>query len=226
MKTQISNSRRKFIGNLAATATLTGLAGPVFAETNTNPRVATASVLGSDKWFKKIKGSHRVVYDAPEPHMGFPIIWSWAFLYTNNQTGTEDNDMTSMVVLRHNAIPFAMKDKLWQKYKFGETFHITDNNTGAPAIRNLYYMPKEGDFPIPGIDGIKTQQDRGAMFCVCDLALTVYSSMAAQKMEADPDEVKEEWVAGVLPGIQIVPSGVWALGRAQEYNCGYIYAGG
>jgi len=32
-------------------------------------------------------------------------------------------------------------------------------------------------------------------------------------------------VNGVLPDIQIVPSGVWALGRAQEKGCGYIFAG-
>ena len=41
-----------------------------------------------------------------------------------------------------------------------------------------------------------------------------------------PEEVKEEWVSGVLPGIQIVPSGIWALSRAQKKDCGYIYAGG
>jgi len=29
----------------------------------------------------------------------------------------------------------------------------------------------------------------------------------------------------VLPDIQIVPSGVWALGRAQQKGCGYIFAG-
>ena len=45
-------------------------------------------------------------------------------------------------------------------------------------------------------------------------------------MNLDAAEVKAEWIAGVHPGIQVVPSGVWALGRAQELGCGYIYAGG
>jgi intracellular sulfur oxidation DsrE/DsrF family protein len=31
--------------------------------------------------------------------------------------------------------------------------------------------------------------------------------------------------AGLLPGIQIVPSGVWAVGRAQEHGCQYCFAG-
>jgi intracellular sulfur oxidation DsrE/DsrF family protein len=134
--------------------------------------------------------------------------------------------MTGVCVLRHNAIPLAMNDKMWTKYKFGEMFGVNDKATNAPSLRNPYYEPKEGDMPMPGIDGIKKMQERGAMFCVCDLALTVYSGFAAKSMDLDPVAVKNEWVAGVHPDIQIVPSGVWALGRAQELDCGYIYAGG
>lgn len=218
------NSRRNFIGKLAATAGVTSLAGPLLA--NSISPSPSKMLNEADAWFKKVKGSHRVVYDATEPHMGFPFIWSWAFYMTNNQTGTSDNDMTAVVVLRHNAIPFAMEDKLWKKYKFGETFKITDNSTKAAAERNLYYEPKEGDYPLPGIDGIKALQDRGAMICVCDLALSVYSAGTAQATNQKPEDVKKEWIDGVLPGIQVVPSGVWALGRAQEQNCPYIYAGG
>ncbi|UCS92858.1 Tat (twin-arginine translocation) pathway signal sequence containing protein [Echinicola marina] len=218
-------SRRKFLGTLATTATLSSVAVPLMGQpipTPNNPLL----FKDADEWFKEVKGKHRVVYDAPEPHKGFPFIWSWAFYLTNNQTGTPDEDMTAVIVLRHNAIPFAMKNELWEKYKFGETFGITDNTTGAAAIRNPYYQPTDGDYPMPGIDGVERQIERGVMVCVCDLAITVYSSMMAQKMEMDPEKVKEEWVAGVLPHIQVVPSGVWALGRAQEHKCGYIYAGG
>lgn len=217
-------SRRKFLGTMAtATAALGAIPGCLEATTPQDP----ALMPDSDEWFKAgMKGTHRIAYDAPEPHNAFPIIWTWAYYMTNNQTGTEDNDMTAVCVLRHNAIPFSMKDELWAKYNFGEVFNIQDNTTQAPAVRNPYYEPGEGDYPMPGIDGIKALQDRGAMFCVCDLALTVYSMNIANGMNLNPDEVKAEWVAGVHPGIQIVPSGVWALGRAQEHGAGYIYAGG
>jgi intracellular sulfur oxidation DsrE/DsrF family protein len=30
----------------------------------------------------------------------------------------------------------------------------------------------------------------------------------------------------VHPGIQVVPSGVWALERAQKHGCAYVFAGG
>jgi len=180
----------------------------------------------AEAWFRKIKGEHRIVYDASEPHNGFPMIWSWVYYKTNNESGVSDDNATAVVVLRHNAIPFAMEDRLWETYKLGEVFKINDNNTGAASLRNPYWMPGEKDYPMPGIDGIKQLMDRGALFCVCNMAISVYSGMVAQKMERDPEEVKNDWLSGVLPGIQVVPSGVWAISRAQKNGCAYCYAGG
>jgi len=216
-------SRREFVGTLSASAA-TLLAG--ITTTSFAAPADTRLVADAEDWFKKVKGKHRIIYDAPEPHAGFPIIWSWAFYQTNNQTGSADTDLTAVVVLRHNGIPIAMEDKLWEKYKFGEVFKIDDNNTKAPAVRNPYFDPQGADFPLPGIDGVKKLQARGAMFCVCDLALTVYSGFVAKSMNQNPEEVKKDWVAGLLPGVQVVPSGVWAVGRAQEKGCGYCYTGG
>jgi intracellular sulfur oxidation DsrE/DsrF family protein len=216
-------SRREFVGTLSASAAtlLAGITTTSFAAPADNRLVADA-----EDWFKKVKGKHRIIYDAPEPHEGFPIIWSWAYYQTNNQTGSPDTELTAVVVLRHNGIPIAMEDRLWEKYKFGEMFKINDNNTKAASVRNPYYDPQGADFPLPGIDGVKKLQARGAMFCVCDLALSVYSGFVAKSMNQNPEDVKKDWIAGLLPGVQVVPSGVWAVGRAQEKGCGYCYAGG
>ncbi len=220
---KMTPTRREFVGTLTAGAT--ALLAGIPALTTAAPFPATG-VADADEWFKKVKGKHKIVYDATEPHDGFPIIWTWVFYQTNNQTGTPDADISAVVVLRHNAIPFAMKDELWTKYKFGETFKVTDKNTGAPAVRNPLFTPQGKDLPMAAIDGIQKLQARGAMFCVCDMALTVYSMFTAQAMGAKPEDVKAEWVAGLHPGIQVVPSGVWAVGRAQEKGCAYCYAGG
>jgi intracellular sulfur oxidation DsrE/DsrF family protein len=40
-----------------------------------------------------------------------------------------------------------------------------------------------------------------------------------------PDAAKKEWLAHIIPGTTVVPSGVLALGRAQEKGCTYCYAG-
>lgn len=222
MKNKLS-SRRTFVGTLAAGASGL-LAVPVTGLAHSNNHPAASGE--ADAWFSKVKGSHRIVYDATEPHDGFPIIWAWVFYKTNNDTGSPDNDMTAMVVLRHNAIPFAFEDRLWSKYKLGEFFKIKDNNSGAPALRNTLYTPQGKDFPLPGIDGIQAMQNRGALFCVCNMAISVYSGFAAQAMGLDAEQVRQDWLSGVLPGVEVVPSGVWAVGRAQEKGCAYCYAGG
>ncbi len=222
---QLNSTRRDFLGAMvlgAAASGISAFANPLEARISAmNPEQMTEQ----ENWFDKIKGSHRVVFDGSTPHHSFPVIWNWAWYYTNNGSGSPDSDLTGMTVLRHDAIAFAMKDSAWEKYKLGEMFDIPDNSKKAAALRNVVYEPREGDMPMPVIEGIKKLQDRGAMFCVCDLALNVYSGMAAQKMGMDATEVYEEWKAAILPDIQIVPSGVWALTRAQEHGCSYIFAG-
>src|SRR6187549_2111465 len=153
-------SRREFVGTLSASAAtlLAGITTTSFAAPADNKLVADA-----EDWFKKVKGKHRIIYDAPEPHEGMPIIWSWAFYQTNNQTGTADTDLTAVVVLRHNGIPLAMEDRLWEKYKFGETFKINDSTTSAPATRNVYYTPTDQMWMANGIQGIKDLQPRGVL---------------------------------------------------------------
>jgi len=224
MKTQTNNSRRQFLGALAlgATAsTLSALTNPIYAKL---PTFEGKTLNDAENWFDNIKGSHRVVYDGSTPHAGFPILWNFAFYLTNNGTGSPDEDITAMSVLRHKGLALSFEDRIWEKYPIGEVFNVLKSD-GSPYKRNPYYEPQEGDFPIPGVDGIKRLQERGAMFCACDLATKVYSGKVAEKMGLDPVEVYNDWVSGVLPGVELVPSGVWALERAQKHGCGYIFAG-
>jgi intracellular sulfur oxidation DsrE/DsrF family protein len=132
-------------------------------------------------------------------------------------------------VLRHAGIPYAFNSEIWAKYNFGEVFKADDPATKKPSVRNPFWKPGKGDFKIPGIGvveiGINELQDSGVMFCVCDAAMTVFSASLAEGMKMDAAEVKKEWIAGLLPGIQVVPSGVWGVGRAQEHGCTYCFVG-
>ncbi|WP_245542659.1 hypothetical protein [Segetibacter koreensis] len=223
-------SRRHFFGTLAtgaaaiSAASLTSLnAG---AETFSNEFYDAED---PDQWFKQIKGKHRIVFDATRPNEMLPFAWPKVFLLTNEKTGTPEKENSVVVVLRHDAIPFAMEDNLWAKYKFGDAFKVTDPVSQASSVRNPFWKPKPGDFKVPGIGnvaiGINELQASGVLFCVCDMAITVHSAVFAEKMNQNAAEIKKEWTAGILPGIQIVPSGVWAVGRAQEQGCAYCFAG-
>ena len=219
--------RRGFLGSLAAGAAALGLAtvtSPfrLSAEPKSNPQ--PSGDAGFDAWLGKIKGKHRQLFDTPESNSGFAFLWSRVYLMTNKQVGAADDDVTAVIVLRHEAIPFAMDHSLWSKYKFGEVFKINDKATNAASVRNTFYQPKAGELMLPDAS-IEELTKSGVLIGVCDIALTVYSSMVAKDMKIDAADCKKDWVAGLLPGIQIVPSGVLAVNRAQEHGCTYCFAG-
>ena len=182
-----------------------------------------------EEWFKSLKGKHRVVFDVTHPNGVAPFAWPRVFLATNEMTGTPINESNVVVVLRHEAIPYALDDKLWSKYKFGEVFKADDPLTKKPSVRNPFMNPKAGDYSLPGVGpvqiGINELQASGVKFCVCEMAMTVYSGVMGEQLKKDAKEIRKEWMDSIIPGIQPVPSGVWALGRAQENGCAYIYAG-
>ncbi len=223
-----STHRRGFLGTLAAGAAaigITSLASPF--RVNSEPKVLFQATGDSDfdMWLGKIKGKHRQIFDTPMPNGGFAFAWSRVFLMTNKGVGVADDDVTAVIVLRHEAIPFGLTHDLWPKYKFGEQFKIDDKATKAPSLRNPFYQPKEGELPLPGMS-IEDLQKSGVLIGICDMALTFYSKFVyAPKMKMDADAIKKDWVAGILPGIQIVPSGVLAVNRAQEHGCTYCFAG-
>ncbi len=139
MKTD--KSRRSFFATLALGVSASAFPMMVkeFENMETLPELKHLETKDADEWFKKIKGSHRIAYDGSTPHAGLPIIWNWAFYKSNNETGSPDSDITAMSVLRHNAIPYALKSEIWNKYKLGEIFEINDNSTGKPSLRNTVY---------------------------------------------------------------------------------------
>jgi intracellular sulfur oxidation DsrE/DsrF family protein len=225
----LSTNRRKFIGTIASGAaamSLAGFAAPL--QSIANNATPVLSEDDPEAWLKKLTGKHKLVFDAAEPNGIFPFAWPRIFLLTNAMTGTPEKDTNVVVVLRHNAIPYAMNNTLWTKYNLGEVFKITDDKTKTTAVRNVFYKPAAGDFAVPGVGnvaiGINELQDSGVIFCVCNMAMTVYSAAIAQQRKLNHEEVYNDFKAAVLPNINVVPSGIWAIGRAQEHGCGYCRA--
>ena len=218
----ITTHRRGFLGTLAATvaAGLTTMT-PLRLEAKPRASSSTAGDASFEAWLNKITGKHKMLFDAPEVNSGMPVVWPRVWLNGNNENyGTKDAENSAVIVLRHGAIPIAMKDELWAKYKLGEVFNVKDGD--APAVKNTF--AKVLPLPLPGT-GLEALLAAGAQVGCCNVALTVYSGMVAQKMGMDAAAVKAEWVAGLIPGVQVVPSGVLAVARAQEKGCVYCFAG-
>lgn len=223
--------RRSFLGTLSAGAAAIGLSllTPSTLKATANTTSNFRDPGDPEKWFDKLKGKHRIVFDVPEPFESplLPFVWPRVFLMTNAATGTPEKECGVVMILRHDAIPYALNNSIWEKYPLGQVFKINDPATNSPQTKNPFWQPAPGTYMAPGVGevaiGINELQESGVMFCVCNAALTVFSNAVAGKMNLKGDDVYKEWVAGVLPGIQIVPSGVWAVNRAQEHGCSYCH---
>ncbi len=221
------SDRRSFLGKLASGAAALGattLIDPARLVGEPSRAASPGNDQSLEAWLGKIKGKHKQVFDCMMPDGGIPLAWARVFQMTNKAVGVADSDCSAVVILRHESIPLAMEDRLWAKYKFGEVFNLKDDGTKAPAVRNMFWKPKSNELPLPGM-AVNELLDSGVLIGVCDMALTVYSQIIGGQMKINADEVKKDWVSGVLPGIEIVPSGVLAINRAQEHGCTYCWAG-
>jgi intracellular sulfur oxidation DsrE/DsrF family protein len=221
---QDSTPRRGFLGRLTAgTIALAGVAA-------IRPRVLEAEPVrdvhaGADEWLNGLNGTYRQFFDAVSVNEGFPFSFAMTFMNTIGEAyKVPDKDINAVVGLRHFAIPLAFNDDIWAKYKLGEMFKVNDPVTKAPAVRNPYAYAKEGELLFPGMAFEKIQA-RGAIFTVCNVALTVLSGMSAGFAGQPKETAKQDWLSGMFKGVNVVPSGVFAVNRAQKKGCTYCYAG-
>ncbi len=221
------NPRRTFITRLiAGTATLglSSVINPLKAIENENNKIMYSPLVSKDPynseaWVEKINGKHKILFDVLKTDSIF-LTFSRNFLDANNEMGVSDSEQNVVVIMRHIGIVLALNDAVWSKYKLGDTFDVKDDATKEPAVRNMYWDPKKSD-SFPSDKSIQSLQKRGVMFAVCESAIDNLSSRIAQLRDLKKSEVKKDFFDGVLPNFQIVPSGVWALGRVQEKGCGY-----
>jgi intracellular sulfur oxidation DsrE/DsrF family protein len=221
---QDSTHRRGFLGRLTAgTVAVMGVAAA-------GPRALDAepvldSHAGVDDWLTGLTGTYRQFFDAVSVNEGFPFSFAMTFMNTIGETyKVSDKDINAVVGLRHFAIPLAFNDSIWAKYKLGEMFKVNDPVTKAPAVRNPYAYAKEGELLFPGM-AFEKLQARGTIFTVCNVALNVLSGMSAGFAGQPKETARQDWVAGMFKGVNIVPSGVFAVNRAQKKGCTYCYAG-
>ena len=117
--------RRAFLGELA-TSVATGagalaLSGVAAAVPDALSAAPVHSASDAEHWLDGLKGKHKQVVDAINVNDGWPLGFAYTFLATlGNDTGG------AVIVLRHFAMPMALQDSLWAKYKIGESLKVID----------------------------------------------------------------------------------------------------
>ena len=203
--------RRGFFGRIAAVSVF-GL----FGLATTAARAEGEKPDGLD-WPGVLKGRHKQVFDVYDINEGSPLGFTINFISPNESA-------TAVLVFRHKGLPYALNSAMWAKYKVGETFKIIDPETKAFAVKNPYFEPKPGV-----LNNAESAIDRliakGAIIGACSMAMRGQSRRLAPNAGVTPEEALKEWHANLLPTVTAVPSGTWAVNRAQEAGCTYCAGG-
>jgi hypothetical protein len=213
----LPHDRRSFISIVAS---LAGLAATRLSASQQPSGPSTAAAGGFDMaWLDQMKGKHKQLYDlgglelSVEPR---PLRFARNFLDTFRDVYRfEYPDINIAVGISGPAFPMNASDRLWAKYKLGERSKITDPMTRQPAVRNIFY-DDGGDVSVKAI------QARGAVFWQCNVALGGVAQQLATAFQMPVAEVRADLIAGLNPGVRLMPSHVMALGLAQERGFTYM----
>ena len=216
--------RREFLERLAGGTAL--LAAGSLAAACAAPAAAPAAAVDDEPWLKPLTGKHKQVFDGAKVNDAFPLMFAAGYLQTMTDAyKLKPGEANAFIVLRHFGTPLGLMDDVWKKYKLGAMLGIMDPATKKPSERNFVWKPKAGDMMNTDASADKMVAMPGVVIGVCHFAVTVLSGMAAKGAGMTPEAALKEWEAGVIPGAMLVPSGVLAVGRAQEHGCTYCFAG-
>jgi intracellular sulfur oxidation DsrE/DsrF family protein len=152
-----------------------------------------------------------VVFNADEIADGAALSYAETFLNDFHQAqATSDAQTRPVIVFRRLGTPIALDDALWERYGIGEDSKVTDNRSNKPATRNIYKKQLE------------ELRRRGLISLVCNIALGNWSAGAARRTNKKVADVLEDARANLIPGTIVVPSGIFALIRAQNAGCAYM----
>jgi intracellular sulfur oxidation DsrE/DsrF family protein len=184
-------------------------------------------------WVDRIRGEHRMVFDSPDITDGLVLVQSRNWLAANAEVyGLRDDQMTAVLVIRHAGVPMVLNDAMWEKYNVAKavadraetTDLLKDPTTGEPTRRNPFINLKPDDrhVLVYGDGGLDRLIARGVVVLACNLALRNMSGSLARQASRPAADVFAEVKANLLPGVTVMPNGIFAVGRAQGAGCGFI----
>ena len=229
MSRKPDTQRRQFIGQLAGgAAALAGLsfAPPLFA--SESPVASKSEGQWDDSWTTKLEGKKlKTVFDAPQVNFALALHQAAAVIDNyRDVAGISEKDLGLVVVIRHRAIPMAFNDSIWEKYNAGVDLKLNDPATGEPAKRNpfLNVAKDEKKGMVGEAQSLKTLHDKGVIFLGCNNAAMGWAYMLAKKAGTKVEDVRAELKANVIPGMILLPTGIFAVVRAQNVGCSYMPA--
>jgi hypothetical protein len=215
--------RRLFLGSVGASALATSVPSQAAAAA---PAGAAAGNTWDLSWADRVTAKHRAVFDSPEFSGGAGLLRAVVWKHQYKEVyGTAPEDMNAVLVLRAEGIWLAMSDAFWKDYEVGEKQGFKRRDTGAFHTANPIASAPAQAKPDAVDNTLPAFLAAGNIVLACNLAFGAVVGLVKKtdKLATD-DEARRKALAGLLPGVILQPSGVFAALRAQEAGCSYILA--
>jgi hypothetical protein len=223
----MTTDRRDFLRQLTlATAAVGGgaIVSPLGAEdlNRAADRFGASSAAWDMSWVDQLqRAQYKAVFDSPTLSDGAAL--DLAAGIQDNFKEVYGSDVARMViVMRQLGQVMAFNDDLWDRYAIGEERKVNDRLTKQPARRNPYLKASPGEPDWAVASKLETLHARGAIFLVCNRASMNWAAGAAEQTKKDVEQVRNDVRNGLVPGATLMPTGVFALVRAQNAGCGYM----
>lgn len=212
------HDRRTFITALGGVAALAAASTADAAQVPAQPAAGSGIDIS---WFDTFKGKHKQVFDLQSFDLSAdtPLRQVVSYLVAHREVNKLEppDDINVAVGISHKAFPMSASDALWEKYALGEQWGIKDPATGKPSVRNLFV-----DGPAAGPATVRALQARGVVFWQCNMALTSIAGELAETTGGKAADIRADLVAGLRPGVRLVPAHTWAVGFVQERGFTYM----
>ena len=223
--TRSTTDRRGFVGAVAALGAGVALGPDTHVQRLFVAEPPAGAQDPSDAWLDRLKGTHRQLFDVPEPEGGTMLRHVRNYLDAWRDTyGVAERDVSVVVTLYARTTPVGLQDEMWAKYQLGAALAITDPTTNASLVRNWFAHPKPGD---PVADGtpessMEALQRRGVVFALCNNALKRWAGRLEKSGMGAAADVHADLVAHALPGVIVVPDVLVTMTKAHERSFGYV----
>ena len=217
--------RRLFgLGVTTGLALVAGRARAVQPEGSAGPRREP-----QDEWLDQGGHRHRMVFDTQSTAgLGLGLNFARNFFDANKAGyGIDADELSVVVVLRHNATAFGFTDAVWARYgdQLGQAAGITDPRSKAAPRVNLFHTAVDAPGLPNGATTISDLTTLGARYAVCAVAASALAKAIAEPSHGDPAAVLKELEANLVANARMVPAGITAVNRAQEHGYTFSYCG-
>lgn len=213
----LTSNRRGFLGTLAA-ASGTRATGLGANAKTAQAAPATETTKWDMSWVTRVASAkHRMLFDAGDVEDGTVLFNAWTWLRDYKDIYNADSDMAAVMVIRHSAMPIILGDDIWSRLQLGMETKMKDRAGNADLLRNPFInkKPEEG----AAVDALIK---RGVIVLGCNMALGNYVMKLAASENISNEEARAKIMASLVPGVILMPSGIFAVGRAQEAGCHYM----